>query len=56
VEVRTNRELDDAINQAQTQNANKLCLIEMMVSDPMDAPDYVHKMRKYLEEQENQQN
>jgi indolepyruvate decarboxylase len=56
LKVRTNRELDEAINQAQTQNVNKLCMIEMMVSDPMDAPDYVHKMRKHLEEQEKRQN
>ncbi|NHN31385.1 alpha-keto acid decarboxylase family protein [Paenibacillus agricola] len=51
-EVRTNHELEDAIAQAEIQNANKLCIIEMLVHDPMDAPDYLHKMRSYLEDQE----
>ncbi|GMA62102.1 hypothetical protein GCM10025859_25420 [Alicyclobacillus fastidiosus] len=53
VEVRTNRELDEAISQAQ--NANKLCMIQMMINDPLDVPDYLHKMRRYLEEREKQQ-
>lgn len=52
--VRTNSELDAAIAQADTECKNKLCIIEMMASDPMDAPEYMHQMRKYLEQQEKQ--
>uniref|UniRef100_UPI00406C6862 alpha-keto acid decarboxylase family protein n=1 Tax=Peribacillus sp. FSL E2-0159 TaxID=2975289 RepID=UPI00406C6862 len=48
--VETNGELDDAITNAQ--NADKLCLIEMVVKDQMDAPEYLQKMRQYLEKQE----
>ncbi|MGE7761347.1 alpha-keto acid decarboxylase family protein [Peribacillus sp. NPDC097895] len=53
--VETNRELDDAIVKAQDMNDEKLCLIEMIVKDPMDGPEYLQKMRQYLEKQEKQQ-
>ena len=36
----------------QDMNADKLCLIELVVKDQMDAPDYLKKIRQYLEEQE----
>ncbi|MFJ7930971.1 alpha-keto acid decarboxylase family protein [Peribacillus sp. NPDC096448] len=48
--VKTNGELDDAITNAQ--NADKLCLIELVVKDQMDAPEYLQKVRQYLEKQE----
>ncbi|KWW16540.1 thiamine pyrophosphate-binding protein [Peribacillus simplex] len=51
--VETNRELDDAISNAQDLNGEKLCLIELIVKDPMDGPEYMQKMRQYLEKQEN---
>ncbi|MCL6457415.1 MAG: alpha-keto acid decarboxylase family protein [Gorillibacterium sp.] len=51
-QVRTNRELDDAIAAAEQEQLSQLCIIELICSDPMDAPDYLHKLRKQLEEQE----
>ncbi|PLT32899.1 alpha-keto acid decarboxylase family protein [Bacillus sp. V5-8f] len=54
--VRTNQELDEAIKQAETECKDKLCIIEMVVHDPMDAPEYLQRMRNYLEEQEKLQN
>ncbi|WP_409300831.1 alpha-keto acid decarboxylase family protein [Peribacillus sp. SCS-155] len=48
--VQTNNELDLAIEQAEKLNGTKLCIIELRVKDPMDAPDYLQKMRNYLEE------
>ncbi|MFJ7752590.1 alpha-keto acid decarboxylase family protein [Peribacillus muralis] len=51
--VETNRELDEAITNAQDLNGEKLCLIELIVKDPMDGPEYMQKMRQYLEKQEN---
>ena len=51
--VETNRELDDAISNAQDLNGEKLCLIELIVKDPMDGPEYMQKMNEYLEKQEN---
>ncbi|MWV42896.1 alpha-keto acid decarboxylase family protein [Paenibacillus sp. HJL G12] len=54
VTVRTNRELDDAISRAEQECSRELCIIEMIVSDPMDGPDYMHKMRDYMEKQEKQ--
>jgi len=50
--VRTNGEMDEAIKRAETECMSKLCLIEMIVTDPLDAPDYMLKMRSYMEEQE----
>lgn len=44
--VKTNKELDDAIKQAE--GANKLCIIEMIINNPLDAPEYMVKMREYL--------
>ncbi|GAB6989670.1 alpha-keto acid decarboxylase family protein [Paenibacillus pini] len=52
--VRTNEELDQAIKQVEMENKNKLCLIEMIASDPMDAPEYMRNMRNYLEQQEKE--
>lgn len=52
--VRTYGELDQAINQAEIESTEKLCIIEMIVKDPMDASRYMKKMRNYMEEQEMQ--
>ncbi|TDF98000.1 alpha-keto acid decarboxylase family protein [Paenibacillus piri] len=49
--VRTNRELDDAIAAAEQAQMSRLCIIELIVSDPIDAPDYLIRLRKHLEEQ-----
>lgn len=46
--VFTNKELDDAIIQAEEQNKTRMCLIEMIVP-PMDAPEIVLKMHQVLE-------
>ncbi|WNQ10318.1 thiamine pyrophosphate-binding protein [Paenibacillus aurantius] len=54
VQVRTNGELDDAIEEAARRNAESMSIIEL-ITDPMDAPAYLHKMREYLKMQENQQ-
>ncbi|MGF7047367.1 indolepyruvate decarboxylase [Paenibacillus sp. DS2015] len=54
VTVRSNKELDTAISRAETECNHKLCLIEMIVSDPLDAPEYMHNMRRYMEQQEKQ--
>jgi indolepyruvate decarboxylase len=51
-QVRTNRELEDAIITVQKEQLSKLCIIELIVSDPMDAPDYLKRLRKQLEEKE----
>ncbi|WP_285769517.1 thiamine pyrophosphate-binding protein [Peribacillus sp. SI8-4] len=51
--VETNSELDDAIKKAQDLNGEKLCLIELIVKDQMDGPEYMQKLRRYLEKQEN---
>lgn len=53
-EVRTNQELDQAIAQAETECKSKLCIIELIVNDPWDGPEYLHKMRKHLEYQNQQ--
>ena len=52
VQVRTNHELDEAIAAAEQAQASRLCIIEMFVTDPLDAPDYLIRLRKHLEEQE----
>lgn len=52
--VRTYGELDQAINQIEIENTKKLCIIEMIVKDSMDAPRYMKKMRNYMEKQEMQ--
>ena len=52
VQVRTNQELDEAIAAAEQAQTSQLCMIEMIVTDPMDAPDYLIRLRKHLEEQE----
>ncbi|OAB38290.1 thiamine pyrophosphate-binding protein [Paenibacillus macquariensis subsp. defensor] len=52
--VRSNKDLDHAISRAETECNNRLCIIEMIVSDPMDAPEYMHNMRKYMEQQEKE--
>lgn len=51
--VRTNRELDNAIKQAEMLCSEKLCLIEIF-TPPMDAPEIVHKMKNVLEQMEKQ--
>ena len=52
VQVRTNQELDEAIAAAEQAQTSQLCMIEMIVTDPLDAPDYLIRLRKHLEEQE----
>lgn len=47
--VYTNRELDEAIKQAEIQCNDKLCLIEIYAPQ-MDAPPMIHKMTKVLEQ------
>ncbi|MED2971752.1 thiamine pyrophosphate-binding protein [Fictibacillus sp. B-59209] len=53
-QVRTNQELDDAITEAERLQGEKLCMIELVVEDLMDAPEYLQKMRDFLEKQENE--
>lgn len=52
--VRTYGELDQAITQADKERAGRLCIIEMIAADPMDAPENMRRMRNYLEMQEKQ--
>ncbi|GMA64953.1 thiamine pyrophosphate-binding protein [Alicyclobacillus fastidiosus] len=52
--VRTNGELDRALTQAEKEHAGRLCIIEMIASDPMDAPEYMVRMRSYMEKQQSQ--
>lgn len=52
--VRTYGEFDQAINQAEIESTKKLCIIEMIVKDSMDAPRYMKKMRNFMEKQEMQ--
>jgi len=52
VAVRTNKELDEAIAAAEQAQTSQLCMIEMIVADPLDAPDYLIRLRRHLEEQE----
>jgi len=51
-QVRTNRELDEAITAAEQAQTSQLCIIELIVTDPLDAPDYLIRLRKKLEELE----
>lgn len=51
--VRTIGELARAFRDSDMQRANKLCLIEMMVSDGMDAPDYLRRLGEEMEKQES---
>ncbi|NIK75404.1 indolepyruvate decarboxylase [Paenibacillus castaneae] len=51
-QVRTNRELDEAIAAAEQAQMSQLCIIELIVTDPLDAPDYLIRLRNHLEEQE----
>jgi len=53
--VTTNGELDEAIRQAEQEQQHRLCLIELIAGDPMDAPDYMKKIREFMREQEKQQ-
>lgn len=55
MQVHTNQQLDQAIQEAEQQQNQKLCLIEMMIEDPMDAPKYLRKTREFLQKQEQQQ-
>ncbi|WP_239614712.1 alpha-keto acid decarboxylase family protein [Cohnella mopanensis] len=52
--VRTYGELDQAIIQAEKERSGRLCIIEMIAADPMDAPENMRRMRNYLEMQEKQ--
>ncbi|MEH6939858.1 thiamine pyrophosphate-binding protein [Bacillus sp. JJ664] len=54
--VRTNGELQQAINQADKERGERLCIIEMIVEDPMDAPENMKRMRNYKLKQEIQSN
>ncbi|MEH7515073.1 thiamine pyrophosphate-binding protein [Gottfriedia acidiceleris] len=49
--VSTNGELEQAINQAEIECSERLCIVEMIVKDPLDAPENMKKMYKYLEKQ-----
>ena len=51
-QARTNQELDEAIAAAEQAQTSQLCMIELIVTDPLDAPDYLIRLRKNLEEQE----
>ncbi|OWA34099.1 thiamine pyrophosphate-binding protein [Saccharibacillus sp. O16] len=50
--VRTIGELARAFRDAELQRSDKLCLIEMMAADDMDAPVYLERMSEELEKQE----
>ncbi|PGO21585.1 thiamine pyrophosphate-binding protein [Bacillus cereus] len=54
VTVRTYGELDQAIIHAEKESAKRLCIIEMIAGNPMDAPEYMRRMRSYMEKQEKQ--
>ncbi|WP_242227223.1 alpha-keto acid decarboxylase family protein [Bacillus cereus group sp. BfR-BA-01315] len=54
VTVRTYGELDQALIQAETESTERLCIIEMIAGNPMDAPKYMRRMRSYMEKQEMQ--
>ena len=41
--VRTYGELDQAIKQDEIESTEKLCIIEMIVKDPMDASRYMKR-------------
>ncbi|WP_438433094.1 alpha-keto acid decarboxylase family protein [Gorillibacterium sp. sgz500922] len=47
-------ELDEAIREAERECSHRLCLLELVVNDPLDAPDYMRKLRSYLEERKRQ--
>ncbi|MFB7139403.1 alpha-keto acid decarboxylase family protein [Gottfriedia sp. NPDC056225] len=49
--VRTYEELEQAISQAEIECTERLCMIEMIVEDPWDAPENMKKMRNYMEKQ-----
>ncbi|MEH7399885.1 thiamine pyrophosphate-binding protein [Gottfriedia acidiceleris] len=49
--VRTYGEFEQAVNEAEIECSERLCLIEMIVKDPLDAPENMKKMYKYLEKQ-----
>ncbi|MCD2137113.1 alpha-keto acid decarboxylase family protein [Salinicoccus halitifaciens] len=46
--VRTNGELDEAIEKAESFDG--VSFIELVVTDPMDAPLYLHKLREYAKD------
>ncbi|OJE44117.1 thiamine pyrophosphate-binding protein [Bacillus proteolyticus] len=54
VTVRTYGEVDQAIIHAEKESAKRLCIIEMIAGNPMDAPEYMRRMRSYMEKQEKQ--
>lgn len=51
--VRTIGELARAFRDAELQRSDKLCLIEMVVPDDMDAPEYLRQVSSEMEKQEN---
>lgn len=50
--VKTNGELEAAMQRAEQERLGQMCIIEMIVQDALDAPEYMHNMRKHLEQQE----
>ncbi|WP_053363405.1 thiamine pyrophosphate-binding protein [Bacillus sp. FJAT-27251] len=54
VTVRTYGELDQAINDAEKEISERLCIIEIIAGNPMDAPEFVRRMRSYMEKLEMQ--
>ncbi|EIT86492.1 thiamine pyrophosphate binding domain-containing protein [Fictibacillus macauensis ZFHKF-1] len=53
VQVETNGQFKEAVEAAATLCQEKLCIIEMIITDPLDAPPYLMKMREHLKEQQN---
>lgn len=49
--VHTYEELEQAINKAEIECSERLCIIEMIAEDPLDAPENMKKMYKYMEKQ-----
>ena len=47
--VKTVEELDGAMKQAETECHNRLCIIEIIPGNPLDAPQYLVESRKILE-------
>lgn len=53
-QVRTNRELDEALAAVDREQATKLCIVELIVRDPMDMPDILRRLRSHLERMERE--
>lgn len=49
--VNTVGEFEKALENAAHESKDKLCVIEMKISDPMDGPDYVKQIRAHKKQQ-----